>query len=94
MQHVWQHWGYIKFFPSKQACFAFSKFELFKELEVATIDNGIFGFGPIWASNDEIFVNPCGVFLRVFIIWATSDASICGGIYSEFFSEFYNLGDV
>ena len=39
--------GFVKFFLSKHACFAFSQFKLFGVLLVAIFDNGVFGFRPI-----------------------------------------------
>ena len=65
----------MRFFLSKQACFAFSQFKLLGDLLVATFDRGVFGFRPMFASNGEIFVKPCGVILNIFLISATSEAS-------------------
>ena len=41
-------------------------------------DNGVFGFRPMCASNCEIFLTMCGVIRNVFIISATSEASLYG----------------
>ena len=45
---------------------------------MAMFDNGVFGFLPICVSKGEIFVTPCGVFLSVFFISATSEANLYG----------------
>ena len=58
--------GCIRFFRSKQAYMAFSKFRLFAELFVAMIDKFVFSFLPMWASKGDIFVTPCRVVLSVF----------------------------
>ena len=70
--------GFSRFFRSKHACFAFSQFKFLGELFVAMFDNGVFGFLPICASKGENFVTPCGVILSVFVISATSEASLYG----------------
>ena len=70
--------GLTRFFRSKDACFALFQFKLLGELYVAMFDNGVFGFLPICVSKGEIFVTPCGVFLSVFIISATSEANLYG----------------
>ena len=70
--------GLTRFFQSKHACFALSQFKLLGELFVAMFDNGVFSFLPIYASEGEIFVTPCGVILNVFIISATSEANFYG----------------
>ena len=56
----------------------FVKFKLLGELLFATFDKGVFGVRPMWASIGEIFVTLCGVILSVLIIFATSEASLCG----------------
>ena len=48
------------------------------ELVVAMLDKGLFGFLSMCASKVEVFVTPCGVFCKVFIISATSDAYLYG----------------
>ena len=50
---------------------------------MAMFDSGVFGFLPICASKGENFVTPCVVilsvlFLRLFNISATSEASLYG----------------
>ena len=45
---------------------------------MAMFDSWVFGFLPMCASNGEIFVTPCCVILSVFIISATSEASLYG----------------
>ena len=70
--------GFVRFLRFKHACFAFSQFKLLGELLVATFDKGVFGVRPMWASNGEIFVTPCGVILSVLIISATSESSFYG----------------
>ena len=68
----------MRFFRSKHACFVLSQFRLLGELFVAMFDNEVFGFLPICAPKVENFVTPCGVILSVFIISATSEASLYG----------------
>ena len=70
--------GFVRFFRSKHACFAFSQFKLLGELLVATFDKGVFGVRHMWASKAEVFVTLCGVILSVLIVSATSDASLYG----------------
>ena len=70
--------GFSRFFQSKHACFAFSQFKLFGVLFVAMFDRGVLGLRPKCASKGEIFVTPCGVIRKIFIISATSKASRYG----------------
>ena len=48
------------------------------ELVVAKFEKGVFGFLPMCAPKGEIFVTPCGVMRKGFIISATSKASLYG----------------
>ena len=48
--------GCIRFFQSKQVCFAFSQVTLCRELIVAVFEKGVFGFRPIWPSKGMIFI--------------------------------------
>ena len=45
--------GFVRFFRSKHACFAFSQLRLVSELVVANSDRGVFGFLPMCASKGE-----------------------------------------
>ena len=60
-------------------------FVLFGELLVTTFERGLFGFLPICASKGEVFVTPCGVIPKVFIISATSEARLYGVFVWSFF---------
>ena len=71
-------YGFVRFFRSKHACFAFSQVRLVGELVVAKFDRGVFGFLPMCASKGDIFVTPCGVMRKVFIISATSEVNLYG----------------
>ena len=51
---------------------------------VATLDRGVFGFLPTCASKNEIFVTPCDVTCRDFVIVATSDANLYGVFAGSF----------
>ena len=70
--------GFVRFMQSKHACFALSQLRLFDELFVAIFESCVFGFLPICAPKNEVFVTPCGVILCVFVICATSEASLYG----------------
>ena len=59
--------GFVKFFLSKHACFAFSQFRLFGVLVVAMFDKGVLGLRPKCASKGDIFVTPCGVIRKVLL---------------------------
>ena len=69
---------FVRFFLSKHACFALSQLRLVGELVFAKFERGVFGFLPMCASKGEIFVTPCGVMRKVFIISATSEANLYG----------------
>ena len=70
--------GFVRFVRCKHACLVFSQLKLLGELVVATMDKGLIGFLPVYASNGEFFVTPCGFNRKVSIISATSDASLYG----------------
>ena len=68
----------MKFFQSKNACFAFFQLRLVGELVFAKFDRGVFGFLPTCASKGEILVTPCGVMRKIFNISAKSEAYLYG----------------
>ena len=59
-----------------QTNYAFSHFELFDKLVVATSGNDAFGFGPMAIAIGQIFFTLPGFVLSVYITLATSDASL------------------
>ena len=47
--------GFVRFFRSKHACFAFSQVRMVGELVAAKFERGVFGFLPMCASKGDIF---------------------------------------
>ena len=70
--------GFIRFFLSEYACFAFFQFKILSELLVAAFERRLFGFRPMCASSGETLVTSCHVILNVLITSATPEASLYG----------------
>ena len=70
--------GVVRFFQSKHACLAFFQYMLLGKLVVPKYERVFFGFLPISASKADFWVTPCCVIRNVFIISATSEASLYG----------------
>ena len=62
---------------------AFSELRLMGELVVETLDKGVFGFLHMCASNGEMFVTPCGVIRKAYVLMFLSSFLLTLWLYGH-----------